>query len=88
MGGPSVSIASQRLTAFQSRWDTVPIHFRLLAQVGQSFPIEPVRTLDAIHLVTALDLRSAIPDLRIVSLDLRIRDNAVALGVPVLPELQ
>ncbi len=73
------TIAIQRLLAFQSRWDLVPIHFRLLTQVGQSFPIEPVRTLDAI------DLRLAIPELQVVSLDRRVRDNALALGLPVLP---
>jgi hypothetical protein len=46
----------------------------------EAFPIEPVRTLDAIHLASALFLRQALPDLAIVSADERVRMNARALG--------
>jgi predicted nucleic acid-binding protein len=48
------------------------------AEVG--FPIEPVRTLDAIHLASALFLREALPDLLLVTTDERVRANAQALG--------
>ena len=61
------------------------MHSYLLAAVGQAFPMEPVRTLDAIHLVTALDLRATLSDLPVVSLDHRVRDNAKAFGFVVLP---
>jgi predicted nucleic acid-binding protein len=44
------------------------------------FPNEPVRTLDAIHLASALFLRQSFPDLVVVSADERIQANAILLG--------
>ncbi|MBT9588907.1 type II toxin-antitoxin system VapC family toxin [bacterium] len=78
-------LPQRRFQAVQSRWNLLPVHANLIRQAGQAFPVEPVRTLDAIHLVSALDLRSALPDLQMISLDYRVRDNATALGFPVLP---
>ena len=49
------------------------------------FPGEPIRALDAIHLATALVIRDIYPDLRVLSLDQRVRQNAVALGFEVVP---
>ncbi len=50
------------------------------AHAGRPFPVEPIRTLDAIHLATAAAL-SAMPALvTIVTRDLRVRNNATALG--------
>ena len=77
--------AQQRLNAIESRWNEVPVLKSILEQTGQAFPIEPVRTLEAIHLLTALELRMAVADLLIISLDRRVRENAVALGFIVLP---
>jgi predicted nucleic acid-binding protein len=51
------------------------------ARAGTAFPVEPVRTLDAIHLATALRFTEAFPDLRLSSLDRRVADNAAALGI-------
>ena len=50
-----------------------------------SFPVEPVRTLDALHLASALLLRQTLPDLRIVSTDDRVRSNGRGLGFEVFP---
>ncbi|OGP87951.1 MAG: hypothetical protein A2156_01605 [Deltaproteobacteria bacterium RBG_16_48_10] len=50
------------------------------------FPREPIRTMDALHLASALLLRSAISGLTMLSLDERIRTNALELGFAVLPE--
>lgn len=47
--------------------------------------MEPIRSLDAIQLATVLVLRDIQPDLRILSLDRRVRENAVALGFEILP---
>lgn len=41
------------------------------------FPVEPVRTLDAIHLASALFLRESFPELLILSTDERVRRNAL-----------
>ena len=49
------------------------------------FPGEPIRALDAIHLATALVIRDIYPDLRVLSLDQRVRQNAAALGFEVVP---
>ncbi len=68
-------------------WHRLPIDDPILERVRLSFPVEPVRTLDAIHLATALDLRRSVPDLRLLSLDRRIRLNARALGFALEPEL-
>ena len=40
-----------------------------------------MRTVDAIHLATALELAAAFPDLQLLSFDRRVRDNAEALGI-------
>ena len=53
----------------------------VLARAGRAFPVEPVRTLDAIHLATALEFVATYPDLRILSFDERVRSNAEALGI-------
>jgi len=53
----------------------------VLARASRPFPVEPVRTLDAIHLATALEFTAAFPDLRLVSCDSRVRENAEALGI-------
>jgi hypothetical protein len=53
----------------------------VLRRAGRTFPVEPVRTLDAIHLATALEFTAVYPDLRVLSYDRRIRGNAEALGI-------
>ena len=74
-----------RLQTSLSAWTLAPISSTVLDRVQTGFPVEPIRTLDAIHLSTALELRSVISDLRMVSLDHRVRSNAAALGFAVLP---
>ena len=49
------------------------------------FPGELIRALDAIHLATALVIRDIHPDLSVLSLDRRVRENAAALGFGVVP---
>jgi hypothetical protein len=61
------------------------VHPALLAKVGDAFPVEPVRTLDAIHLLTAVEFRIALPGLQMISLVRRVRENAAALRFTVLP---
>lgn len=51
----------------------------------QSFPVEPVRTLDAIHLATALEWHKRIEPVAVLSTDERVRSNARALGLQVIP---
>lgn len=51
----------------------------------RSFPCGPVRSLDSIHLATALAVRNLSPEVQVLSFDDRIRDNASALGFEVVP---
>ena len=55
----------------------------VLARVGRPFPMEPIRTLDAIHLATAELLGEPPPLMVVVTRDARVRDNARALGYVV-----
>ena len=49
------------------------------------FPIEPLRTLDALHLSFALEAQRMVTDVRILSLDRRIRETALQLGLEIIP---
>jgi len=63
-----------------STWAILEISDDVARRAEEGFPIEPVRTLDAIHLASALLLRQALPDLLVLSADERVRGNARALG--------
>jgi len=68
-------------------WDTHDLSDRVLARAQMRFPSEPVRTLDALHLATALLLQEGLGSLPIsmLALDDRVRENAERLGFRVLP---
>jgi len=66
-------------------WAVVEIGDAVLARAGQRFPVEPVRTLDAIHLATARLVADEIGPVLVVSLDDRVRANAPGLGLEVGP---
>jgi hypothetical protein len=57
----------------------------VLSRARQSFPEEPVRTLDALHLASILAWDQAIDRLTVASCDRRVRGNAAALGFDVIP---
>ena len=81
--------AAARLRALMTRvmsgWSVVAITSAVLASGRSRFPKEPVRAFDAIHLGTLLVTRTSVPDLQVLSLDDRVRDNAQLLGFTVLP---
>jgi predicted nucleic acid-binding protein len=55
----------------------------VLDRARRPFPVEPIRTLDAVHLATAELLGEAPPLVTIVTRDERVRKNAEALGYRV-----
>lgn len=68
------------LQTFERRCAVVTVTDSVLARVGRPFPVEPIRTLDAVHLATA-ELLGEPPQLvTLVTRDNRVRDNARALG--------
>ena len=51
----------------------------IVTGAADEFAVEPVRSLDAIHLATALECRKLYPELEMLTLDERIRRNKEAL---------
>lgn len=66
-------------------WVTVGMTDRVLDRARARFPHEPVRTLDALHLATALLTAQVHSDLTVLSLDDRVRANAAGLSLSVAP---
>jgi predicted nucleic acid-binding protein len=71
------------LRRFERRCYVVAVTDAVLARVRRSFPVEPIRTLDAVHLATAELLGEPPPLMTIVTRDARVRENAVALGYAI-----
>jgi predicted nucleic acid-binding protein len=83
--GRQQSSAQATLRTLMATLNLVPVELDLMESLSRPFAVEPVRTLDAIHLSTAVALR--IPGERVgfLALDVRLRVNAEALGFEVLP---
>jgi predicted nucleic acid-binding protein len=71
------------LQRFARRCHIVSVTDTILTRAGRPFPVEPVRTLDAIHLATAEALGDPPALVIIVTRNLRVRENSTALGFPV-----
>lgn len=74
-----------RLRIVTTHWTFMALDREVVESAKDSFPVEPVRSLDALHLASALRAADLLPGLAILSLDQRIRDNALPLGLPVHP---
>ncbi len=66
-------------------WVIQPVDEGIWNRCSRPFPVEPVRTLDALHLATVEKLAGVIEHLVVLSTDSRVRDNARALGFEVVP---
>jgi predicted nucleic acid-binding protein len=75
----------RQLAAFERSCDVVRIEDDVLRRARGEFPVEPVRSLDAIHLASVRILDEELGGLEVVSCDDRIRRNAVALGFALVP---
>jgi predicted nucleic acid-binding protein len=72
--------AIRALLTFASRCDLVAIAAPILDRAGRPFPVEPIRTLDAIHLAIAEFLGDPPQFVTVLTRDASVRDNARALG--------
>jgi predicted nucleic acid-binding protein len=75
--------AVRALRTLEQRCFILDVDRAVLARVRRPFPIEPIRTLDAVHLATAEVLAEPPALVTIVTRDARVRDNARALGYAV-----
>lgn len=68
------------LLTFLARCDLVAVTDAVLTRAARPFPIEPIRTLDAIHLASAEALGEPPQLVTILTRDARVAENARALG--------
>ena len=87
--GRLTAAESSRLHAIidtaSAHWTLHGMDAEIVHRSRRSFPLEPIRALDAIHLATALAVRNLYPHLRVLSFDDRVRANAAGLGFAVEP---
>jgi hypothetical protein len=57
----------------------------VVARARAGFPAEPVRSLDALHLASAWSVFATAGSVAMLALDDRVRSNARALGMKVIP---
>jgi len=74
-----------RLNAAAAHWHMWRVSWDIIDRARNPFPGEPVRTLDAIHLASALAVPSAVPGVEVLALDDRIRRSGRQLGFRLQP---
>ena len=88
MGDLSEGEATKRqviLRTAAQHWKLMGFDPSVIERAQRPFPIEPLRTLDALHLSFALEAQRMVTDVRILSLDRRIRETALQLGLEIIP---
>ncbi len=87
MGSPTQDLVQRRtrLLAASQGWIRVELTEECQRIARGNFPVEPIRTLDALHMATAINVRDWMGPIHLLSLDQRIRDNGQALNFPLLP---
>ncbi|MEO5815413.1 MAG: type II toxin-antitoxin system VapC family toxin [Gemmatimonadaceae bacterium] len=85
VSGADELAALRLLDVAERSWDIHDLSDRVMSLARSSFPVEPVRTLDAMHLATAMIFQEALGEVIILSFDDRVRENAIAMGFVVLP---
>jgi predicted nucleic acid-binding protein len=73
------------LNAAAAHWHVLRLSLEIVDRARHPFPAEPIRTLDAIHLASALSARSGVGDVDLLSLDDRIRRAGQQLGFRLRP---
>jgi len=74
------------LNAAAAHWHVLRIAPEIVDRARRRFPVEPIRTLDALHLSSALLASSATDDFAVLTLDERIRKNAIEMGLSIRPK--
>lgn len=85
LGEGEVADRRRTLARASRHWHLLQLHGEILDRARRPFPGEPIRTLDALHLATALAARADVPELVVLSLDRAIRRTSTDLGFEVFP---
>ena len=88
MGQLEESVAIEARTIVETasaHWTLCAMDAEIVEVSRRRFPHEPIRSLDAIHLATAVFFRNLAPDICMLSFDEWIRRNAAALGFRIIP---
>ena len=75
-----------RLGRITAHWSLLSLSSEIVERARRAFPAEPIRTLDALHLASALVSRAIVPGLGLLTLDHRVSACGRALGFQILPE--
>lgn len=78
--------ALRLLDVAEQSWHVHDLSEAIMALARAPFPVEPLRTLAALHVATAQVFHEALGDVTMLSFDDRVRENARALGLTVAPE--
>ena len=73
------------LAGVSSTWAVAPMAAEIVGRARASFPDDRIRTLDAIHLASAMAARDSLGEVALLTLDDRIRATGLLLGFRVLP---
>jgi predicted nucleic acid-binding protein len=81
------AVADRRahLNRAAAHWHVLRLSTDIVDRARHPFPAEPIRTLDAIHLASALAARSSVAGVELLSLDDRIRRAGEQLGFRLHP---
>lgn len=85
-GSLNAEAMRERLEAAVTAWALEPIAGRVVDRARGSFPDDTIRSLDAIHVATAVVVGASLGEIDVLSLDDRVRANARTLGFRVLPD--
>jgi hypothetical protein len=73
------------LARFARACDAMPLTDAVLDRAKRDCPVEPVRTLDALHLASIRLWDERIGEITVASTDQRVRANAAAWGFTLVP---
>ena len=76
---------SSELRRLAAGWVLLRLNDEIVERARDTFPEEPIRSLDALHLASVLNTATLIPETAILTHDERVRRCALALGLPLLP---
>ncbi len=74
-----------RLARVATHWMLLSLSADIIERARRPFPVEPIRTLDALHVASGLVARLTVPDIAFLTLDRRVRACAEQLGFLLVP---